>query len=75
LDAALRLDLLGKRLIVTVGNPGRFPLVQLADDSFLSPGGATFDFRRGPDGNIIRIDYSSVRVRTLPFVRRADPPR
>jgi hypothetical protein len=72
LGGELRLDVLGKRLIVTVGNKGRFPLVELADNGFLSAGGAAFEFKRATGGQIDRFDYSSSRVRNLPFVRKAD---
>jgi CubicO group peptidase (beta-lactamase class C family) len=71
LEAGLRLEILGKRLIVNLAGNGRFPLSQLSDSSFLTPAGATFEFKRGADRQISELDYSSSRVRSLPFVRMA----
>ena len=72
LDGSLRFDLMGQRLILTGGNYGRLPLVQLSDSRFFSPTGATLEFRRGPTGQFDRFDYSSQRVRGLTFVRKAE---
>jgi hypothetical protein len=72
LDGSLRFDLMGQRLILTGGNYGRLPLVQLSDSRFFSPAGATLEFKRGPTGQFDRFDYSSQRVRGLTFVRKAE---
>jgi hypothetical protein len=70
LNADLRLDVLGDRLIATVGSNAKTPLVPLSANKFLSLGGATFNFERGADQQIGRFDYSSSRVRDLLFERK-----
>ncbi len=72
-DAQLRVEVLDGRLIVNNSSGFRTPLAQRSEKSFALPGGATFEFARGSDGQISGFAYSSSRVRGLQFVRRKQP--
>jgi hypothetical protein len=73
LDGELRLAVLDARLFVNNSSGFRTPLAQRSENSFALPGGATFEFARGGDGQVSGFEYSSSRVRGLKFVRRTQP--
>jgi hypothetical protein len=70
LDGELHLAVIDARLFVNNSSGFRTPLAQRSEKSFALPGGATFEFARGADGQIGDFEYSSPRVRGLKFVRR-----
>jgi CubicO group peptidase (beta-lactamase class C family) len=73
LDAQLGLSILDGRLTVNNSSGFRTPLAPRSEKTFALPGGATFEFSRGNDGQVSGFEYSSPRVRGLKFVRREQP--
>lgn len=69
-DAELRVEVVGEQLVANVGRNPRFPLLQISDGRLAVPGGGSFEAKRGPDGQVNELVFSSSRLRNLPFVRK-----